>query len=593
MKNDISIQSIKSNEKNKKKIDKTLYEKFVILGDKEVGKSSLVQNIFPKESISIVFDSILNLSATTNNINNEPSNKNNNNDDNNSNDSKNEKNNNVDSKDNNEINKNEIKAENNITNEKNENVSKEIKNNPEDNIIFEQKISIKNENKKLKKFQIFESSFIDNNLIHSLVFMCQCILVVFDIKKLNSFEKAKKIIYTIKSEIKIQKSTIILISTKNDKENNDKNENKIIDNKIIMNFIDEIIQINNDNDSLNDNIIINYLEVSNITKKGINELKTQIFNSYEKEMLLLESLTLSSNYEYIKYKQNDNINDLITINLIQINGQNNPKKKSSSTSTKSKSSKENIFNNNNPLSNSFIKISSPKVLFKLEDDNNYKDNINNISNLLNIQVKAQTKENNCETIKIILLGDSLVGKTSFLNQFFCEGFNLNLTSTIGINERSKIINFNENYYKIQIWDTAGQERFESIPKQYYEKMEGAFLFYDVTNERSFDNIVKWLKDIYECANENMIIYILGNKIDLIDERKISFDIGNNFSRQKNMKFMEISCKLDLNVSDVIYYMVYDIIQIENNLKTDNFILKDDESEINNNVSINKKNNCCI
>ena len=281
MKNDISIQSIKSNEKNKKKIDKTLYEKFVILGDKEVGKSSLVQNIFPKESISIVFDSILNLSATTNNINNEPSNKNNNNDDNNSNDSKNEKNNNVDSKDNNEINKNEIKAENNITNEKNENVSKEIKNNPEDNIIFEQKISIKNENKKLKKFQIFESSFIDNNLIHSLVFMCQCILVVFDIKKLNSFEKAKKIIYTIKSEIKIQKSTIILISTKNDKENNDKNENKIIDNKIIMNFIDEIIQINNDNDSLNDNIIINYLEVSNIIKKGINELKTQIFNSYE------------------------------------------------------------------------------------------------------------------------------------------------------------------------------------------------------------------------------------------------------------------------------------------------------------------------
>ena len=124
-------------------------------------------------------------------------------------------------------------------------------------------------------------------------------------------------------------------------------------------------------------------------------------------------------------------------------------------------------------------------------------------------------------------------------------------------------------------------------------MEGAFLFYDITNEYSFDNIIKWLKDIYECANENLIIYILGNKVDLIDKRKISFEIGNNFAKQKNMKFMEISCKLDLNISDVIYNMIYDILQIENECKTDTSSLRDAGSELfnNKNNDINKKF-CC-
>ena len=148
------------------------------------------------------------------------------------------------------------------------------------------------------------------------------------------------------------------------------------------------------------------------------------------------------------------------------------------------------------------------------------------------------------------------------------------------------------FYKIQIWDTAGQERFESIPKQYYERMEGVFLFYDITNEHSFDNMIKWLKDIYECGNENLIIYILGNKIDLIEGRKISFFMGNNFAKQKNMKFMEISCKLDLNISDVVYCMIYDIMQIENENKNDNKLSLCDAVNENNNQINNDTKFCC-
>ena len=126
----------------------------------------------------------------------------------------------------------------------------------------------------------------------------------------------------IKSEIKIQKPNIILVSTKNEQENNDKIENKIIDNNLIMNFIDEIIQNSIDNDSSNNNLIINkYIEVSNITKKGINELRTEILNSYEKETIIIAPLTLSINQDYNKYK-NNNVNDIFNNNINQINEQN-------------------------------------------------------------------------------------------------------------------------------------------------------------------------------------------------------------------------------------------------------------------------------
>lgn len=573
MKNDLSKQSISSEKEVKIKKDKTLYEKLVIIGDKGVGKSTLIQNIFSEESLSIVSDSILSVSATNINIiNNENMNNNNNNE--NTNNDQNKSKDIINSK-NNEI-------ENDIKNDKNNDINKEKQEENSDNNIFsEQKISFTNEKKNRKQFQIIESSFSDNNIIHSLAFMCQCILVVFDIKNINSFEKSKKIIYNLKSEIKIQKPTIILVSIKNDQDNNDKNENKIIDNNIINNFIEEIIQNNIDNDSSNEIIINKYIEVSNITKKGITELKTEIFNSYDKETILLNPLILSINPDYNKYKQNNNIYEILD------NGPIIPKKKSSSTSTKSKSSKENICNSNNENPNSYIKTYSPKNLIKLEDENYIK-----ISNPLKMQNQRFFYENYYESIKIILLGDSLVGKTSFINQFFSEGFFPNLTSTIGINERSKIINFKEKLYKIQIWDTAGQERFESIPKQYYERMEGVFLFYDITNEHSFDNMIKWLKDIYECGNENLIIYILGNKIDLIEGRKISFFMGNNFAKQKNMKFMEISCKLDLNISDVVYCMIYDIMQIENENKNDNKLSLCDAVNENNNQINNDTKFCC-
>ena len=511
-----------------------IYEKLLFIGDKKVGKLSLIQNLFSQDSNIIISENVNN-----NNINIENSidkNK-----------EVNENNNNPNKEEKKEPEKKEENDNNNNTDNNNNSIKKEEKDegkdkvdndNKNDNtekkevqfIIYEKKMSMKNSTDTMKYFQIFITSFCDNNLIHSLGFMCQCILVLFNVKNKISFENAKKIISIIDTELKNDKIKVILVSTKNDQDTQDKEIGKeYINNEEVNNFLDFIIE-NNNKENKHGILLNKYIEISNNTKRGINNLRTEILNSYDKNEILHAPLKLGLNPDFFKLKSDDIYDKFNTI------------------STNDKSIKN---NNNNSINNqeSIIETISPKYIFKLE----------------NIKPFNKTVEDDIyENIKIILLGDTQVGKTSFLNQFFSEGFNPNLTSTIGITERSKILCYNNKNYKIQIWDTAGQERFESIPKQYYEKIEGVFLFYDVTNEKSFENIIKWLKDILEGGHKDLIVYILGNKVDLIDDRKVSYETGLSFAKNKQIKFMEISCKLDLNIRDVVYCMIYDIFKIENN-----------------------------
>ncbi|XP_060058687.1 ras-related protein Rab-37 isoform X2 [Erinaceus europaeus] len=146
------------------------------------------------------------------------------------------------------------------------------------------------------------------------------------------------------------------------------------------------------------------------------------------------------------------------------------------------------------------------------------------------------------TGKVMLLGDSGVGKTCFLIQFKDGAF---LSGTfIATN---KVVTVDGMRVKLQIWDTAGQERFRSVTHAYYRDAQALLLLYDITNKSSFDNIRAWLTEIHEYAQQDVVIMLLGNKADVSSERVIRSEDGETLAREYGVPFMETSAKTGMNV----------------------------------------------
>ncbi|XP_064544732.1 ras-related protein Rab-26 isoform X1 [Drosophila montana] len=151
--------------------------------------------------------------------------------------------------------------------------------------------------------------------------------------------------------------------------------------------------------------------------------------------------------------------------------------------------------------------------------------------------------------KVIMLGDSGVGKTSLLIRFrdgrYVPSYFL---STVGIDFRNKVVVVDGTRVKLQIWDTAGQERFRSVTHAYYRDAHALLLLYDVTNKTTFDNIRAWLGEIREYAQEDVVIVLIGNKADCgSSERQVKREDGERLGREHNVPFMETSAKTGLNV----------------------------------------------
>ena len=164
-------------------------------------------------------------------------------------------------------------------------------------------------------------------------------------------------------------------------------------------------------------------------------------------------------------------------------------------------------------------------------------------------------------LSFILLGDTEVGKTCFFNRYFKEKYNLEYLSTIGIDKESKLIKINQELYKITLWDTAGQERFKALPRKYYQNADGIFLLFDVTKEDTFNNISTWINDINEKLNipingilQKVPVFLLCNKIDS-PERVISREQGEKLANSLEMKYFEISCKINMNIPEVMSQMI--------------------------------------
>ena len=154
-----------------------------------------------------------------------------------------------------------------------------------------------------------------------------------------------------------------------------------------------------------------------------------------------------------------------------------------------------------------------------------------------------------KVIRISMLGDAAVGKTSIINVFLGIEFSTTVLSNIGVEKQNKKMKMKDgNEMKIIIWDTAGQERFHSIATSTIKNSQGIALCFDVTNKTSFDSLTIWLKDIRE-INQNIPIILFGNKCDLIEKRVIEDDEAENFAKKNQMEYFETSAKENINVEE--------------------------------------------
>ena len=163
--------------------------------------------------------------------------------------------------------------------------------------------------------------------------------------------------------------------------------------------------------------------------------------------------------------------------------------------------------------------------------------------------------------KILLLGDSSVGKTCFLMRYTDNTFQDIHMSTIGLDYKLKNVQLeNGKMVKIQVWDTAGQDRFRSITKNYYKGAHGIILIYDVTEQKSFDNVKNWMAQIKEEVSERVSIVLVGNKIDDEDNRKISTEQGESMAKDYEIMFFECSAKTGQNIDEIFNNLVKKVVE---------------------------------
>lgn len=154
-------------------------------------------------------------------------------------------------------------------------------------------------------------------------------------------------------------------------------------------------------------------------------------------------------------------------------------------------------------------------------------------------------------LKVLIIGNTGVGKSSLLLRFSENVFNILPTTTIGIDFKMRIIEVDGRRVKLQIWDTAGQERFKTITQSYYKGAHAIIVVYDITDRESFQTLDGWFEQLKQHARENVVYILVGNKADL-QGRQITYEEGEAYAEELGILFFETSAKTDVGVTDVFY-----------------------------------------
>ncbi|XP_010274710.1 PREDICTED: ras-related protein RABA6b [Nelumbo nucifera] len=163
--------------------------------------------------------------------------------------------------------------------------------------------------------------------------------------------------------------------------------------------------------------------------------------------------------------------------------------------------------------------------------------------------------------KAVLIGDSAVGKSNLLSRFSRDEFHLDSKPTIGVEFAYRNIKVGEKLIKAQIWDTAGQERFRAITSSYYRGALGALLVYDITRRATFNNLRKWIDELREFGDSDLVIVLVGNKSDLGQKREVAEEEGRELAEREGLCFMETSALENLNVEEAFLQMINQIHEI--------------------------------
>ena len=195
--------------------------------------------------------------------------------------------------------------------------------------------------------------------------------------------------------------------------------------------------------------------------------------------------------------------------------------------------------------------------------------------------------------KVILVGESGVGKTCLLSMYV-KGVIEQTIPTIAVEFCTKEIElFDGTKVKVQIWDTAGEERFKSLAMTYYRKAFGILLLFDVTKKSSFMACKNYLEEVRINSDKKCVIYLVGNKIDLVDERVITKEVAEEFAKSENIKYIETSAVKNMKVSEAFTSLLNDIYKVkQEDDKSKLFLNNTANIELKKNQTFNSDNFCC-
>jgi Ras-related protein Rab-1A len=194
--------------------------------------------------------------------------------------------------------------------------------------------------------------------------------------------------------------------------------------------------------------------------------------------------------------------------------------------------------------------------------------------------------------KLLIIGDSGVGKSCLLLRFADHTYTESYISTIGVDFKIRTIELDGKTIKLQIWDTAGQERFRTITSSYYRGAHGIIVVYDVTDLESFSNVKQWLGEIDRYASENVCKLLVGNKVDLVTKKAVEFESAKEFADKLSIPFLETSAKAATNVEKAFLKMAS---EIKNNIAKQPAPKGPDNRTpvvISSSSDVNKSGGCC-